>query len=105
VVRPRLMLTAEQQAALVKLRARIRKRLSRQGKCEILLPIPKGTADALQRVMDAAGFDDPRDFLSFQIHRLDALLKCDGHKFKEQAIRTVTVVDLEKYYGKLQSPA
>jgi len=91
-------MTEEQRAA-----ARERKRKSRAGKTEILLPIPKGTADALQRVMDAAGFDDPRDFLSFQIHRLDALLKCDGHKFNEQAIRTVTAGDLEKYYEQLQS--
>lgn len=91
-------MTEEQRAA-----ARERKRKSRAGKTEILLPLPTGTADALKRIMEAAGFDDPRDFLAYQIHRLDALLKCDGHKFNDQAIRTVTVGDLEKYYEQLQS--
>lgn len=97
IVRPGLVLTAEQKAALVKLRARIRKRKSREGKTEILLPLPAGTAAALERVMQAAGFDDARDFIAFQIHRLDELRERDGHSFKAQAVRTVTVGDLSKY--------
>lgn len=101
VVRPRLVLTAEQHVALVKLRARIRKRLSRAGKTEILLPLPTGTAEALGRVMQAAGFDDPRDFIAFQIHRLDELRERDGHSFKGQAVRTVTVGDLSKYTDRI----
>lgn len=101
VVRPTLALTAEQHAALVKLRARIRKRLSRAGKTEILLPLPAGTAAALERVMQAAGFDDARDFIAFQIHRLDDLRERDGHRFRAQAIRTVTVGDLSKYADRI----
>lgn len=101
VVRPRLALTAEQHVALVKLRARIRKRLSRAGKTEILLPLPAGTAAALERVMQAAGFDDARDFIAFQIHRLDDLRERDGHSFKAQAVRTVTVGDLSKYADRI----
>lgn len=100
-IRPGLPLTAEQRAALVKLRARIRKRLSRAGKTEILLPLPAGTAAALERVMQAAGFDDPRDFIAFQIHRLDELRERDGHSFKAQAVRTVTVGDLSRYAERL----
>jgi hypothetical protein len=100
-VRPGLVLTADQQTALVKLRARIRKRKSRQGKTEILLPLPKGTGEALERVMQAAGFDDPRDFIAFQIHRLDKLRERDGHSFKAQAVRTVTVGDLSRYTERL----
>lgn len=100
-VSPCLRLTAEQQAALIKLRARIRKRISRQGKTEILLPLPKGTGEALGRVMQAAGFDDARDFIAFQIHRLDELRERDGHSFKAQAVRTVTVGDLSKYSDRI----
>lgn len=101
IIRPGLVLTAEQQSALVKLRARIRKRINRKGKTEILLPLPKGTGEALERVMQAAGFDDPRDFIAFQIHRLDDLRERDGHSFKAQAVRTVTVGDLSKYAERL----
>lgn len=94
-------LTADQVAVLKRLRARIRKRLSRQGSLEVLLPLPAGTAQALERVMQAAGFDDPRDFFAFQVHRLDRLRECDGHSFNQQAVRTVTVGDLSKYHDRL----
>lgn len=100
-IHPDLILTADQQTALAKLRARIRKRKSRQGKTEVLLPLPKGTGEALERVMQAAGFDDPRDFIAFQIHRLDELRERDGHSFKAQAVRTVTVGDLSHYAERL----
>lgn len=100
-VAPGVKLTLQQQSTLVKLRARIRKRKSRQGKTEILLPLPAGTAAALERVMQAAGFDDPRDFIAFQIHRLDELRERDGHSFKAQAVRTVTVGDLSRYTERL----
>ena len=94
-------LSAVQIDKLKRMNATIRKRLSRQGKEEILLPLPAGTAAALDRVMKSADFDDARDFIAFQIHRLDELLKCDGHKFAEQAKRTVTVGDLSKYHGRI----
>lgn len=94
-------LSDEQAAILKRMCAAIRKRLSRSRKREILLPLPAGTAAALERVMAAADFDDARDFIAFQIHRLDTLLGCDGHKFAEQAKRTVTVGDLSKYHGRI----
>lgn len=79
-----------------------RKRKSRANKPDaISLPLPTGTHAALQRVMAAADFDDPRDFLAFQIHRLDDLLKCDGHSFTKQTKRTVTVGNLDKFFPRL----
>lgn len=101
IVGPAVRLTDDQCTALTRLRGRIRKRQSREGRKEILLPLPQGTAEALDRVMQAAGFDDPRDLIAFQIHRLDDLLSRDGHKFKAQAVRTVTVGDLSKYTDRL----
>lgn len=80
-----------------------RKRKSRAGKTEILLPLPRGTGEALNRVMEAAGFDDPRDFIAFQIHRLDELLERDGHSFTTQTKRTVTVTGLDKYTDRLRA--
>lgn len=100
---PNVVVTREQTATLARLRARIRKRLSRKGKREILLPLPRGTAEALDRVMQAADFDDPRDFIAYQIHRLDELLARDGHNFKAQAVRTVTAGDLSKFTDRIVS--
>lgn len=68
----------------------------------IYLPFAPGTAAALQRLLDRTGFDDPRDFLAFQIHRLDALP--DGPAFDAEAIRTVRVHGLERYFGQLGHP-
>lgn len=68
----------------------------------IYLPFAPGTAAALQRLLDRTGFDDPRDFLAFQIHRLDALP--DGPAFDAEAIRTVRVQGLERYFGQLGRP-
>jgi hypothetical protein len=72
-----------------------RKRKSRENQPDaISLPLPAGTRAALERVMQRAGFDDARDFIAWQIHRLDGL-PCD--QFNEQAIRRVTVTGLDKY--------
>lgn len=65
-----------------------------KGEQEIKLPLPAGTAAALADVMQRAGFDDPRDFIAFQIHRLASL---DGPEFEAQAKRTVRVTGLGKY--------
>lgn len=65
---------------------------------ELKLPLPAGTAEALARIVERAGFDDPRDFLAYQIHRLDAL---DSHNFEQQTKRTVTVGDLSHYHQRL----
>lgn len=82
--------------------ARERKRKSRAARPDaISLPLPMGTHHALTRIVEAAGFDDARDFLAFQIHRLDHLLQCDGHAFKAQAVRTVTAGDLTKYIDRI----
>lgn len=65
-----------------------------KGEQVVVLPLPPGTAAALADVMARAGFDDPRDFLAFQIHRLAAL---DSPAFELQAVRTVRVTGLGKY--------
>lgn len=67
---------------------------------KITLSLPKGTADALARVLERAGFDSAADFVAFQIHRLDAL---DSPEFEAQAMRTVRVGDVSKWYGQLQA--
>ena len=107
---PDIHLTRGQGDILAVLRRRIADRLRKQKSRDntpdaISLPLPAGTRAALGRVMDAAGFDDPRDFLAFQIHRLDHLLQCDGHAFAAQAVRTVTAGDLSHYTGRLQACA
>lgn len=64
----------------------------------ITLPLPAGTAAALANVMQRAGFDDPRDFIAFQIHRLASL---DGPEFDAQTRRTVRVTGLGKYLAQI----
>jgi hypothetical protein len=86
-------------AELKKHNDKLRKRQARAVPSDpvISLPLPAGTAAALADVMARAGFDDPRDFLAFQIHRL-ALL--DSPDFELQTKRTVRVRanDLKKYH-------
>ncbi|MNJ10734.1 hypothetical protein D3C77_48980 [compost metagenome] len=78
--------------------AKLRKQASRaKAASNLALPTPPGTARALQRICQAAGFEDPREFLANQIHRLDALLTCDSHAFVEQTRVTVTVGNLDKW--------
>lgn len=69
-----------------------------KGEQEIKLPLPAGTAAALADVMQRAGFDDPRDFIAFQIHRLASL---DGPEFQQQTTRTVRVGNLDKYIDQI----
>ena len=81
--------------------ARIRKANSR-AKCDRLdMPMPRGTAEALNRIAAAAGFDDRRECVAWVVHTLDALLTSDRHVF--DAITSVTTKpgDLSKYYGQL----
>lgn len=90
-------------AELRKHNEKLRKRAERASKPKpIYLPLPPGTAAALQRLLVRSGFDDPCDFLAFQIHRLDALP--DGPAFDAEAIRTVRVHGLEKYLERLGHP-
>lgn len=49
--------------------------------------------------MQRAGFESAADFVAFQIHRLDAL---DSPDFEAQAMRTVQIGDVSKWYGELQ---
>lgn len=78
---------------------KLRKRAARAKADPVLsLPLPPGTAAALADVMQRAGFDDPRDFIAFQIHRLAAL---DSPEFDAQAKRTVRVSGLDKYLAKI----
>ena len=107
---PNIHLTRGQADILQVLRRRIADRIRKQQSRAntpdaISLPLPAGTRAALSRVMDTAGFDDPRDFLAYQIHRLDELLARDGHAFADQAVRTVTAGDLSHYTERLQACA
>lgn len=42
-----------------------------------------GTAEALQRVKDASGFEDTHELLTILIHGADSLLKRDMSRFEE----------------------
>lgn len=78
--------------------AKLRKQESRaRAVPNLTLPTPAGTQRALDRICKASGFDDPREFLAHQIHRLDALLTSDSHAFVEQTRVTVTVGNLDKW--------
>lgn len=94
-------------AELAKHNDKLRKRAerARPRQPEVILPLPKGTAACLDLVLEAAGFDDPRDFLAFQIHRLAALLVSDRPAFDAQAIRTVQVGSLDKWAELIGQPS
>lgn len=69
------------ESAIRRVQARDRKRASRAGiGSRVELPLPKGTAAALERVCEAAG-DAPVALLSQQIHKLDQLLTGDRAAF------------------------
>lgn len=69
------------ESAIRRVQARDRKRASRAGVgSRVELPLPKGTALALERVCEAAG-DAPVALLSQQIHKLDQLLAGDRAAF------------------------
>ena len=80
---------------------KLRKRRDRAAMPEVVLPFPRGTAEALDRVLKAAGFDDRRDFLAFQIHRLADLLEADRPAFDAQARRTVRLGDMSHYLARV----
>lgn len=78
--------------------AKLRKQASRAAAEPVLsLPLPSGTAAALTRICAASGFDDPRELIAAQLHRLDALLTSDRHAFDQQTRVTVTVGNLDKW--------
>lgn len=69
------------ESAITRVQARDRKRASRAGiGSRVELPLPKGTAAALERICEAAG-DAPVALLSQQIHKLDQLLAGDRAAF------------------------
>lgn len=80
---------------------KLRKRRDRAAMPEVVLPFPRGTAEALDRVLKAAGFNDRRDFLAFQIHRLADLLEADRPAFDVQARRTVRLGDMSQYLARV----
>lgn len=85
--------------------ARLRKQKSRaKATPELKLPLPLGIQAALDDILAASpDFDDPRDFLSFQILRLHGLMKCDRHNFEEQTKRTVTLGKLDHFFERLRA--
>ena len=89
------------KAEFAKHQDKLRKRRDRAAMPEVVLPFPPGTAAALDRVLTAAGFDDRRDFLAFQIHRLADLLDSDRPAFDAQAKRTVRLGNMGKYLARV----
>ena len=64
----------------------------------LVLPLPSGTRDALNRVCERAGFTDRRELLATLIHNLDRL---DCPTLAAALRQDVRVGDLSKYYGRL----
>jgi hypothetical protein len=80
---------------------RIRKANARAVKPDesvLVLPLPVGTRDALNRVCARAGFTDRRELLATLIHNLDGL---DCPTLGALLTQTVRVGDLSKYFGRL----
>lgn len=91
------------ESAIRRVQARDRKRASRAGiGSRVELPLPKGTAAALERVCEAAG-DTPVALLSQQIHKLDQLLGRDRAAFDAWVRYGTTPGDLSKYFDKLRN--
>lgn len=65
----------------------------------LVLPLPQGTRDALNRVCARAGFTDRRELLATLIHNLDGL---DCPILEAVLRQTVRVGDLSPYFDRLQ---
>lgn len=92
------------ETAVRRLMARDRKRASRAAiGSRIELPLPEGTAAALERVCAAAG-DVPVALLSQQIHKLDQLLAGDRAAFDTWVRYGTQVGDLSKYIECIGAP-
>lgn len=66
----------------------------------LVLPLPAGTRDALNRVCERAGFTDRRELLATLIHNLDGL---DCPTLGALLTQTVQVGDLSKYFDRIGS--
>lgn len=73
---------------------RIRKADSRAKQGRLDMPLPQGTAEALDRITAAAGYDDRRELIAWLIHTLDR----DRHALAQLSKMTVQAGDLSKYY-------
>jgi hypothetical protein len=65
----------------------------------LVLPLPQGTRDALNRVCARAGFTDRRELLATLIHNLDGL---DCPTLEAVLRQTVRLGDLSPYFDRLQ---
>ncbi len=65
----------------------------------LVLPLPQGTRDALNRVCERAGFTDRRELLATLIHNLDGL---DCPTLEAVLRQTVRLGDLSPYFDRLQ---
>lgn len=89
------------EAAIRRVQARDRKRASRESVgARVELPLPEGTAAALERVCAAAG-DVPVALLSQQIHKLDQLLTGDRAAFDAWVRYGTQLGDLSKYIERI----
>lgn len=92
------------ETAVRRLMARDRKRASRAAiGSRIELPLPEGTAAALERICAAAG-DEAVALLSQQIHKLDQLLAGDRAAFDTWVRYGTQVGDLSKYIERIGAP-
>lgn len=73
---------------------RIRKADSRAKQGRLDMPLPQGTAEALDRITAAAGYGDRRELIAWLIHSLDR----DRHALAELSKMTVRAGDLSKFY-------
>lgn len=89
------------ESAIRRVQARDRKRASRAGVgSRVELPLPKGTAAALERICAAAD-DAPVALLSQQIHKLDQLLAGDRAAFDAWVRYGTQLGDLSKYIERI----
>ena len=87
--------------------ARLRKQRSRaKAEPTLVLPLPPGLAQKLERICVAGGFEDPRELISNLILNAEAAYDAgDRHEFERMVRVTVTPMNgLDKYLTQLSEP-
>jgi len=83
--------------------ARLRKQRSRaNAEPTLVLPLPAGLAQKLERICAAGGYEDPRELISNLILNAE---RADRHEFERMVRVTVTPMSgLDKYLTQLSEP-
>lgn len=76
-----------------------RARRAGNGRLDMLLP--PGTEAAMARVCEAAGFEDRRELVAMQIHKLDQLLSAAPEAFEAWVKFSTVPGDLSKYVERI----